>query len=64
MKISQIYSDPVEIFCNKIAAEALMPELEIKAIIKTKPSQDELKKIAKQFGVSKIALSTRLVNLK
>lgn len=56
--------DPVEIFCNKIAAEALMPELEIKAIIKTKPSQDELKKIAKQFGVSKIALSTRLVNLK
>jgi len=28
------------------------------------PTDDEIKKIAKQFGVSKIALSTRLVNLK
>lgn len=57
------FYDPIEIFCNKIAAETLMPENEIKTIIKKAPTDEEIKRLAKQYGVSKIAFSTRLVNL-
>lgn len=57
--------DPIEVFCNRVAAEILMPH---ENIIESAKSSNEINKetierIARKFGVSRLALSTRFLNL-
>lgn len=56
---------PVELFCNEVAANALIPEAMLREIA---PSYFENSRdvfhVAKQFGVSSFALLVRLLNLK
>lgn len=56
---------PIELFCNEVAACALMPEDLIRELIKgTLFTAGNLFKIAKNIGVSNFALIYRLLNLK
>jgi Zn-dependent peptidase ImmA (M78 family)/DNA-binding XRE family transcriptional regulator len=57
--------DPVEVFCNQVAASALMPE----EIVNNLPttifdSDNEIYSTAKQFGVSTLAFLVRALDLK
>ncbi|MBO9490352.1 ImmA/IrrE family metallo-endopeptidase [Endozoicomonas sp. G2_1] len=54
-------SDPEEVFANKFAANLLMPEKVIKALLQNKKSHFE---IALFFGVSPEAVKHRLKNLR
>ena len=55
---------PVELFCNKVAANALMPEENILSHSQNSYRQSkELFKTAKAFGVSSFALLVRALNL-
>lgn len=55
---------PVELFCNEVAANALMPkEIVFNYEAKSFASSKEVFKIAKQFGVSSFALLVRALNL-
>jgi Zn-dependent peptidase ImmA (M78 family)/DNA-binding XRE family transcriptional regulator len=58
--------DPVEVFCNKVTAEILMPKSSIIEISKKfgAINQDTIEKMAKQLKVSSLALAVRLSNLK
>jgi Zn-dependent peptidase ImmA (M78 family)/DNA-binding XRE family transcriptional regulator len=55
---------PVELFCNEVAANALMPK-EIVLSVDTASFQNskDVFKVAKQFGVSSFALLVRALNL-
>lgn len=56
--------NPVELFCNEVAANALMPAKYINQIEKkTFNNAREVFKIAKEFGVSSFALIVRALNL-
>ena len=62
---------PIEIFCNKVTAEILMPEEEIlssEVIIKHNKGSDysseEIKRLHKEFWVSEEAIINRLSSLK
>jgi Zn-dependent peptidase ImmA (M78 family)/DNA-binding XRE family transcriptional regulator len=56
--------NPVELFCNEVAANALMPAEYINQIEKkTFNNAREVFKIAKDFGVSSFALIVRALNL-
>ena len=55
---------PVELFCNEIAANALMPRKSIASLdTSIFKSSKEVFKAAKQFGVSSFALLVRALNL-
>jgi len=55
---------PVELFCNEVAANALMPkEIVFNYEAKSFASSKEVFKIAKQLGVSSFALLVRALNL-
>jgi Zn-dependent peptidase ImmA (M78 family)/DNA-binding XRE family transcriptional regulator len=55
---------PVELFCNEIAANALMPRDNITSLdLSTFKNSKEVFKAAKQFGVSSFALLVRALNL-
>lgn len=55
---------PVELFCNEVAANALMPkEIIFNYEAKSFASSKEVFKIAKQLGVSSFALLVRALNL-
>lgn len=55
---------PVELFCNEIAANALMPRESISSLgTSTFRSSKEVFKAAKQYGVSSFALLVRALNL-
>ncbi len=60
--------DPIEVFCNKVTAEILMPNNDIINSIRknniTNITTETIEKIAKHFRVSKLAMSVRLLNLK
>lgn len=56
---------PVELFCNEVAAHALMPEEMVLGHGATAfQSSKEVFKLAKQFGVSSFALLVRALNLR
>lgn len=57
--------NPIELFCNEVAANALMPN-EYMSILENKTFQNanELFKSAKKIGVSSFALLVRSLNLK
>jgi len=55
---------PIELFCNKVAANALMPgELMLNIDNSSFQSSKDVFKVAKQFGVSSFALLIRALNL-
>lgn len=55
---------PIELFCNEVAANALMPKEIILNLYSTKfQSSKEVFKVAKQLGVSSFALLVRALNL-
>lgn len=55
---------PVELFCNEVAANALMPESALSDFdVNLFKNSKEIFKTAKQFGVSSFALLVRLLNL-
>ncbi len=60
--------DPTEVFCNKVTAEILMPNIDVINIIRksniTNINTETIEKIAKHFRVSTLAMSVRLLNLK
>lgn len=56
---------PVELFCNEVAAHALMPtEMVLGHASTAFQSSKEVFKLAKQFGVSSFALLVRALNLR
>ena len=56
--------NPVELFCNEVAANVLMPEEKIRQFSSgTFSSNREIFKIAKEFGISSFALLVRALNL-
>jgi len=56
---------PVELFCNEVAAHALMPaEMVLSHGANAFQSSKEVFKLAKQFGVSSFALLVRALNLR
>lgn len=59
------YYEFIEIFCNEITAEVLMPETEIKLIFNNIQIKaiEELVLFAKNFRVSDYAMAVRLLNL-
>ncbi|MGK9367323.1 ImmA/IrrE family metallo-endopeptidase [Melioribacter sp. Ez-97] len=52
--------NPTEILCDKIAAEFLVPEKELKTVL---TSEKSIEKIAKVFKVSRIVVARRLLDL-
>ena len=55
---------PIEMFCNKVAANALMPVELVSALRPSSfRSSKDIFKVAKQFGVSSFALLFRALNL-
>ncbi len=55
---------PVEVFCNEVAANALMPkEIIVNFEISSLQNPKELFKISKQLGISTFALLVRALNL-
>ncbi len=60
--------DPIEIFCNKVTAEILMPSTEVTNFIQQNKlkniNSDTVERMAKHFKVSSFAMSVRLLNLK
>lgn len=56
---------PVELFCNEVTANALMPtEMVLSHAATAFQSSKEVFKLAKQFGVSSFALLVRALNLR
>jgi len=56
--------NPVELFCNEVAANVLLPEDHLKSLSRSDYSESQqIFKLAKQFGVSSFALLVRLKNL-
>jgi Zn-dependent peptidase ImmA (M78 family)/transcriptional regulator with XRE-family HTH domain len=56
---------PVELFCNEVAANALMPkEIVLSFDSESFQNSNDVFKVAKQLGVSSFALLVRVLNLK
>lgn len=57
--------DKIELFCNEVAAEALMPKYDVFADIhEIQINVENIKKIAQKYGVSPLAFWTRLLKLR
>ena len=56
--------DPIEIFCNQVAAEVLVPESELLEIVNLEMLQEDLPKISKHFQVSPEVIMRRLLTLR
>ena len=55
--------DPIEIFCNKVAAEVLVPQNELLETVTLKMLEEDLSKISKHFHVSPEVIMRRLLTL-
>ena len=56
--------DPIEVFCNQVAAEVLVPENELLEIVNLETLQEDLPGISKFFHVSPEVVMRRLLTLK
>ncbi len=54
---------PIEVFCNGVAAEVLVPEDELLALINLETLQEDLPQISKHFHVSPEVIMRRLLTL-
>ncbi|MYA56270.1 ImmA/IrrE family metallo-endopeptidase [Candidatus Poribacteria bacterium] len=55
--------DPIEVFCNQVAAEVLVPENELLEIVNLEMFKEELPRITKFFHVSPEVIMRRLLTL-
>jgi len=55
--------DPIEVFCNQVAAEVLVPENELLEIVNLETLQEDLSKTSKFFHVSPEVIMRRLLTL-
>ena len=55
--------DPIEVFCNQVAAEVLVPENELLEIVNLETLQEDLPKTSKFFRVSPEVIMRRLLTL-
>ena len=55
--------DPIEVFCNQVAAEVLVPENELLELVKFQTLEEELSRISKYFHVSSEVIMRRLLTL-
>lgn len=55
--------DPIEIFCNRVTGEVLIPKKELLEIVKLQTLEVDLPKISKHFHVSREAIMYRLLIL-
>ena len=55
--------DPIEVFCNGVAGEVLIPKNELLEIVKLQTLEADLPKISKHFHVSREAIMYRLLIL-
>ena len=63
-KVGRHNLNPVEVFCNRVAAEVLVPKNELLAIVKLRTLEEDLPKISKHFHVSPEVIMRRLLTLK
>ena len=56
-------SDPIEVFYNQVAAEALVPENELLGIVNLETLQEDLPGTSKFFHVSSEVIMRRLLTL-
>ena len=56
--------DPIEVFCNRVTGEILIPKKELLEIVKLQTLEADLPKISKHFHVSREAIMYRLLILK
>ena len=55
--------DPIEVFCNQVAAEVLVPENELLETINVETLEEDLSRISKHFHVSPEVIMRRLLTL-
>ena len=55
--------DTIEVFCNQVAAEVLVPENELLEVIKLQMPEKELSRISKHFHVNPEVIMRRLLTL-
>lgn len=55
--------DPVEVLCNEVAAELLMPRARVSSEISAKADFVIVQKLARTFQVSSLAMAIRILNL-
>ena len=63
-KASSSNLEPIEIFCNEVAAEVLVPRNELLEMVTSRAIEEELPKISKHFHVSSEVIMRRLLTLK
>ena len=63
-KVGRHNLDPIEVFCNRVAAEVLVPKNELLEIVKLRTLEEDLPKISKHFHVSPEVIMRRLLTLK
>ena len=63
-KVGRHNLDPVEVFCNRVAAEVLVPKNELLEIVKLQTLEEDLSKISKHFHVSPEVIMRRLLTFK
>lgn len=63
-EISFPHLNPIEVFCNQVAAEVLVPQSELLEIVKPQRLEKDLPKISNHFHVSPEVIMRRLLTLK
>ena len=63
-KVGRHDLDPVEVFCNRVAGEVLVPQNELMEIVKLRTLEKDLPKISRHFHVSPEVIMRRLLTLK
>ena len=56
--------DPIEVFCNQVAADVLVPENELLETVNLEMLEEDLPRISKHFHVSPEVIMRRLLTLK
>ena len=63
-KASSSNLEPIEVFCNQVAAEVLVPQSELLEMVTPRAIEKELPKISKHFHVSPEVIMRRLLTLR
>lgn len=60
MEVQEFGSDPIEIWCNQVAAEVLIPMENIRNDYRGAPESDELDRLARKYKVSTLVVLKRV----
>ena len=63
-EIDRLDLNPIEVFCNRVAGEVLVPRDELLAVVNLQTLEEDLSKISKHFHVSREVIMRRLLTLK